>query len=105
LLESLKSIIRKRPSSASARRHNVGNPLAPLYYRVSMHCLTISLAEGGAGLGTVWGIETARRMLAEAGFPNVEVLDSPRPHLRLSPLTKVQANSNAGCCAGRRVLS
>jgi hypothetical protein len=41
--------------------------------------MTISLAEGGAGLGTVWGIQTARRMLADAGFSSVEVLDSPRP--------------------------
>jgi hypothetical protein len=44
-----------------------------------MHCMTISHAEGGAGLGTVWGIQTARRMLADAGFSGVEVLDSPRP--------------------------
>jgi hypothetical protein len=44
-----------------------------------MHCLTVSLAEGGAGLGTVWGIQLARRMLHEAGFPHVEVVDSPRP--------------------------
>jgi hypothetical protein len=44
-----------------------------------MHCLTISLAEGDAGLGTVWGIQTARRMLADAGFSDIEVLDSPRP--------------------------
>jgi SAM-dependent methyltransferase len=59
---------------------NIDNPFAPLYYGIStMHCLTISLAEGGAGLGTVWGIQTARRMLADAGFSNIEVLDSPRP--------------------------
>jgi hypothetical protein len=59
---------------------NLDNPVAALYYGIStMHCLTISLAEGGAGLGTVWGIQTARRMLADAGFSNIEVLDSPRP--------------------------
>jgi SAM-dependent methyltransferase len=59
---------------------NLDNPFAALYYGIStMHCLTISLAEGGAGLGTVWGIQTARRMLADAGFSDIEVLDSPRP--------------------------
>jgi SAM-dependent methyltransferase len=59
---------------------NVGNPFATLYYGIStMHCLPISLAEGGAGLGTVWGIQTAHRMLADAGFSMVDVLDSPRP--------------------------
>ncbi len=59
---------------------NIGNPFAPLYYGISvMHCMTVSLAEGGAGLGTVWGVQVARRMLAEAGFTHVEVVDSPRP--------------------------
>ena len=34
---------------------NLGNPFAALYYGIStMHCLTVSLAEGGAGLGTAW---------------------------------------------------
>ena len=59
---------------------NIGNPFAPLYYGISlMHCMTVSLAYGGAGLGAVWGIEKAKAMLAEAGFGRVEVLDSPRP--------------------------
>jgi SAM-dependent methyltransferase len=65
---------------SSKLEENVDNPFATLYYGIStMHCMTISLAEGGAGLGTVWGTQTARRMLAEAGFSSVEVLDSPRP--------------------------
>jgi SAM-dependent methyltransferase len=59
---------------------NIGNPFAPLYYGISvMHCLTVSLAEGGAGLGTMWGLQLARRMLRDAGFTHVEVVDSPRP--------------------------
>ena len=59
---------------------NMGNPYAPMYYGISlMHCMTVSLALGGKGLGTVWGEETARAMLAEAGFGRVEVLDTPRP--------------------------
>jgi 2-polyprenyl-3-methyl-5-hydroxy-6-metoxy-1,4-benzoquinol methylase len=59
---------------------NIGNPFAPMQYGISvMHCMTVSLAEGGAGLGGMWGQETAQRMLAEAGFTSIEVLDSPRP--------------------------
>jgi SAM-dependent methyltransferase len=59
---------------------NIGKPFAPLYYGISLtHCMTVSLAYGGAGLGAVWGIEKAKAMLAEAGFGRVEVLDSPRP--------------------------
>ncbi|VVJ18526.1 Putative transcriptional regulatory protein [Amycolatopsis camponoti] len=59
---------------------NVGNPLAALCYSISlMYCTTTSLAEGGAALGAMWGTETARDMLADAGFRHVDVLDSPRP--------------------------
>ncbi len=59
---------------------NVGNPFAPLYYGIStMHCMTVSLAEGGAGLGTVWGVELARQMLKGAEFTRIDVVDSPRP--------------------------
>jgi hypothetical protein len=39
--------------------------------------MTVSLAHGGAGLGTVWGEELARTMLAEAGFIDVTVHDVP----------------------------
>ena len=61
-------------------RENIGNPFAPLYYGISlMHCMPVSLASGGAGLGTVWGEQTARRMLHDAGFTSVEILDTPRP--------------------------
>ena len=37
-----------------------------------MHCMTVSLAAGGMGLGTMWGEQTARRMLAAAGFTEVD---------------------------------
>lgn len=35
--------------------------------------------EAAAGLGTMWGEKVARRMLAEAGFNKVDVVDCPRP--------------------------
>lgn len=64
--------------SSSSLEDNVGNPLAPWVYSVStLHCMTVSLAHGGAGLGTAWGEQVARRMLAEAGFVDVEVHDVP----------------------------
>lgn len=53
---------------------NLDHPLGPLLYAIStMHCMTVSLAQGGAGLGTMWGEETAVRMLEEAGFGDVAV--------------------------------
>jgi hypothetical protein len=38
-----------------------------------MHCMTVSLALDGEGLGTMWGERQARELLAEAGFPEVNV--------------------------------
>jgi ubiquinone/menaquinone biosynthesis C-methylase UbiE len=53
---------------------NVSNPLAPFNYTVScMHCMSVSLASGGPGLGAMWGREKALEMLADAGFENVRV--------------------------------
>jgi SAM-dependent methyltransferase len=53
---------------------NLDNPLAPFLFTVStMHCMTVSLAQGGEGLGACWGEEKARELLAEAGFRSVEV--------------------------------
>lgn len=68
------------PKASSKLEDNIGNPFAPYVYGVSvLHCLTVSLAEGGAGLGTALGEQTARRMLEEAGFTSVEVVDAPGP--------------------------
>jgi 2-polyprenyl-3-methyl-5-hydroxy-6-metoxy-1,4-benzoquinol methylase len=53
---------------------NIGHPLGPFLYGMStMHCMTVSLALNGAGLGTVWGEEKALAMLREAGFASVAV--------------------------------
>jgi 2-polyprenyl-3-methyl-5-hydroxy-6-metoxy-1,4-benzoquinol methylase len=50
------------------------NPMSPFLYTVScLHCMTVSLAGDGAGLGAMWGERTARRMLGEAGFGDVTV--------------------------------
>jgi hypothetical protein len=34
--------------------------------------MTVSLADGGMGLGTMWGEQTAQTMLTEAGFTSVK---------------------------------
>ena len=65
---------------SSRVEENLGNPFATMYYGISlMHCMTVSLAVGGPGLGAVWGEQTARRMLSEAGFSKIKVVDTPRP--------------------------
>jgi SAM-dependent methyltransferase len=57
----------------SARlENNLDFPMAAFLYAVSCsHCMPISLGQGGAGLGTMWGWETAEAMLREAGFAPV----------------------------------
>ncbi|HEY5639523.1 MAG TPA: class I SAM-dependent methyltransferase [Dehalococcoidia bacterium] len=61
-------------AASSDLADNLSNPLAPLQYSIStMHCMTVSLALGGAGLGTMWGEQLAREMLADAGFSSVNM--------------------------------
>ena len=68
----------KEPHAADALEDNLDNPMAPILYAVStLHCMTVSLAHGGAGIGTVFGEQLARRMLADAGFVDVEVHPAP----------------------------
>jgi SAM-dependent methyltransferase len=60
-------------SASSKLAENLDHPLGPFLYTVScMHCMTVSLADGGMGLGTMWGEQTARQMLGEAGFTSIE---------------------------------
>jgi SAM-dependent methyltransferase len=60
--------------ASSQLENNLVHPIAPLLYTLStMHCMTVSLAQGGAGLGTMWGEELAVRMLQQAGFDKVTV--------------------------------
>ncbi len=58
----------------SARlENNLDFPMAALLYAVScLHCTPVSLGQGGLGLGTMWGWETAEGTLRNAGFTTVE---------------------------------
>jgi len=54
--------------------NNADHPLGTMLYAIScMHCMTVSLAQGGDGLGAMWGVETARKYFTEAGFGSVAV--------------------------------
>ena len=59
---------------SSDHHGNMDHPGGPLMYMIStMHCMTVSLAQGGDGLGAMWGEQKARELLAEAGFSSVDV--------------------------------
>ncbi len=58
--------------ASSDVHENLEHPMAPFLYTTStMHCMTVSLALDGEGLGTMWGERQARELLAEAGFRDV----------------------------------
>ncbi len=53
----------REPHAADTLEGNLDNPMAPIQYSVStLHCLTVSLAHGGAGIGTVFGEQLARSL-------------------------------------------
>ncbi len=65
--------------AASSHVHeNLDHPLGPALYSVScLHCMTVSLAYKGEGLGAMWGKQKALEYLAEAGFSNVVIKEVP----------------------------
>lgn len=61
-------------AASSRLEENIRHPLGPLLYAASVfHCMTVSLAQGGEGLGAVWGEQKAQEYLRDTGFRNVEV--------------------------------
>jgi len=61
-------------AASSNVEKNIDNLLAPALYTIStMHCMSVSLAFNGEGLGTMWGKELAVKKLDEAGFKDIKV--------------------------------
>lgn len=59
-------------SGSSHIHKDVDHPLGTLLYTIScMHCMTVSLAQGGEGLGAMWGEEKTREYLQKAGFRSI----------------------------------
>lgn len=60
--------------SSSHVHKDMDHPMGPLLYTIScMHCMTVSLAQGGEGLGAMWGREKAQELLNKAGFRDIEI--------------------------------
>ena len=59
-------------AASSNVEENLDHPMGGTLYMFSLfHCMTVSLAQGGEGLGACWGEQMARELLAEAGFTKV----------------------------------
>lgn len=51
---------------------DIEHPIGTFLYTIScMHCMTVSLAQGGEGLGAMWGEEKTRDYLQKAGFCSI----------------------------------
>ena len=62
------------PKASSLLEENMKDPMAPFMYTIStMHCMTVSLAYGGDGLGTAWGHQLATEYLTDAGFADIQI--------------------------------
>lgn len=60
--------------AASDVEKNIGQPAGVSLYGSSIfRCMTTSLAQGGEGLGTMWGRDTALERLGAAGFVEIDV--------------------------------
>ena len=71
-------------AAESAVADNQDHAMGPFLYAVSlMHCMPVGLADGGTGLGMMWGRQQAVGLLQEAGFGQVEVRAIPEDPFNL----------------------
>ena len=79
--ERVKRTFEEHPGVIRGHTHladNRDHPLGPFLYTIScLHCMSVSLAAGGPGLGAMWGREQAVRMLTDAGFRDAIVDELP----------------------------
>lgn len=60
-------------SGTSHLEKDKNHPIGTFLYTIScMHCMTVSLAQDGEGLGAMWGEEKTREYLFKAGFTSVQ---------------------------------
>jgi ubiquinone/menaquinone biosynthesis C-methylase UbiE len=59
-------------SGTSHVHKDIDHPIGTFLYAIScMHCMTVSLAQGGDGVGAMWGEEKTREYLTRAGFRSI----------------------------------
>lgn len=59
-------------SGTSHVHKDIEHPIGTFLYTIScMHCMTVSLAQDGEGLGAMWGEERTREYLQKAGFRSI----------------------------------
>lgn len=67
------------PAAGDSLEENLNPGGALLYAMSTLHCMTVSLAHGGEGLGAAWGGQQAQELCREAGFTRFRRLDIENP--------------------------
>jgi hypothetical protein len=67
------------PAAGDTLEDNLHPGGALLYALSTLHCMTVSLAHGGEGLGTAWGPKRAEELCREAGFASFRRLEVDNP--------------------------
>lgn len=76
-------------ADASDRLEENLTPVGRTTYGAStMHCMTVSLAHGGEGLGSVIGEKLARELAREAGFSDFQRLSVKNPYHQIFAIRK-----------------
>jgi 2-polyprenyl-3-methyl-5-hydroxy-6-metoxy-1,4-benzoquinol methylase len=86
LMESIARLLRPDGVYLLQEPHGTSNldddrslPVATFLYAIStVHCTAVSLGQGGAGLGTLWGERRLRELLDKSGFRRVTKHVLPR---------------------------
>jgi SAM-dependent methyltransferase len=63
------------PAAGDTLEQNLHPGGALLYGMSTLHCMTVSLAHGGEGLGTAWGPKAAETLCRDAGFTRFRRLE------------------------------
>ena len=60
-------------SGSGDLEQDIEHPIGTFLYTIScMHCMTVSLAQNGEGLGAMWGEKLTKEYLGKAGFSSIE---------------------------------
>ncbi len=78
-LEPEGSFLMVEPAAGDTLEENLGPSGALLYAMSTLHCMTVSLAHGGEGLGSAWGPQRAEQLCREAGFSRFRRLEVVNP--------------------------
>ncbi len=67
------------PAAGDTLEENLNPGGALLYAMSTLHCMTVSLAHGGEGLGSAWGPQEVEALCRESGFTRFRRLDIQNP--------------------------